>query len=533
MLRHTANTDFMNNSHDLFLLMFNLSQMRDKGIIVVHFQDCISEIFHPLKFSFTEQKPSGNKYSEEIFTRNLSFGYISSGKIPTDEVRKLLQNAIQMLAVILDRLNFENELITKAHSLETVARQRLSEINNHLDELQNAKLASLNLIEDLKEEIAERKQVENALLLKNFVFDASLAANSISDLNGLITEVNEAFVRIWGYSGKEEVLGKLISEFIFNAGDTGIIVSALKEIGTWEGDYTAKKKDGSTFIAHSLATVVKDQNGSNIGYQSAVIDVTDKKQAEEDIRKLNEELENRVVQRTEQLEAANKELEAFSYSVSHDLRAPLRAVNSFTNILLEDYEASLDAEGKRICRVISSSAKQMGELIDDLLNFSRIGRSTVNSTMLDMKNMANTVYNEITNDNEKNRIKLHIGNLHKVYVDPGLIKLVWNNLISNAIKYSSKNTVSEISVGSSLNGDMVTFFVKDNGVGFDMEYKHKLFGVFQRLHGERDFEGNGVGLAIVKRIILKHGGKVWAEGAVGKGATFFFSLPVSEEWEKG
>jgi light-regulated signal transduction histidine kinase (bacteriophytochrome) len=256
-------------------------------------------------------------------------------------------------------------------------------------------------------------------------------------------------------------------------------------------------------------------------------DITDRKNAESQIKKLNEELEGRVIQRTELLEAANKELEAFSYSVSHDLRAPLRSVHGFTKILLEDYEPILDDEGKRICQIISSSATQMGKLIDDLLSFSRIGRTNMNPSMLDMRSLAKAAYEEISSSDQKLRTKLKLGKLHKVFGDANLLRIIWNNLISNAIKYSSKEKISEIGIKSQIKYDSIVYSIKDNGVGFDMDYKHKLFGVFQRLHSEAEFEGNGVGLAIVQRIILKHGGKVWAEGEVGKGATFYFSLPIT------
>jgi len=306
----------------------------------------------------------------------------------------------------------------------------------------------------------------------------------------------------------------------------------LSEFGEWEGDYIALRNDGSTFIAHGLATQIKDEKGKTVGYQSAVLDVTESKKAEEIIHKLNEELEQKVIQRTELLEAANKELEAFSYSVSHDLRAPLRSVHGYTKILVEEYESMLDDEGKRICGIISSSATQMGELIDDLLNLSRIGRSSLNPLLLNMKSMVTSVFADIISAKDKARTKLKIGKLNKAFGDANLIKLVWTNLISNAIKYSSKENIPEISVSSQLKYDRIIYSVKDNGVGFDMNYKHKLFGVFQRLHSESEFEGNGVGLAIVQRIILKHGGKVWAEGEVGKGATFFFSLPVHDRNKK-
>jgi light-regulated signal transduction histidine kinase (bacteriophytochrome) len=198
---------------------------------------------------------------------------------------------------------------------------------------------------------------------------------------------------------------------------------------------------------------------------------------------------------------------------------------------MEEYENQLDDEGKRICGIISSSAIQMGGLIDDLLSFSRIGRSTLNPAVLEMKSIAKAGYAEALHASRNKKIKIAIDILHKVKGDPALIKLVWINLISNAIKYSSKTKNPVITIGSAQENGFINFFVKDNGVGFDMQYKHKLFGVFQRLHSESEFEGNGVGLAIVQRIIQKHDGKVWAESEVGKGATFYFSLPANGEGE--
>ncbi|TYQ12704.1 UNVERIFIED_CONTAM: PAS domain S-box-containing protein [Acetivibrio alkalicellulosi] len=240
-------------------------------------------------------------------------------------------------------------------------------------------------------------------------------------------------------------------------------------------------------------------------------------------------LEERVRERTFQLESANKELEAFSYSVSHDLRAPLRAVNGYVQILIEDYESILDDEGKRICSVISSSAKQMGQLIDDLLSFSRIGRTNLEPSIVNMEQMAKSIYYELTSENNRNNISFNVENLPDAFVDTMLIRQVWINLISNAIKFSSKRESTVINISGMQQGDEIIYSVKDNGAGFNMKYVEKMFGVFQRLHSVKEFEGTGVGLAIVQRIINRHGGRVWAEGIEDEGATFYFSLRCREE----
>jgi len=203
----------------------------------------------------------------------------------------------------------------------------------------------------------------------------------------------------------------------------------------------------------------------------------------------------------------------------------LRAINGFTKILTEDYSDKIDEEGQRVCGIIQSEAIRMGQLIDDLLAFSRLSRSSLNLTATDMKDIVKSVYKEVHEQYSGHKIKIHIANLCAANSDPSLIRQVWVNLISNALKFSSKKEIIEINIGCYENPDEFVYFVKDNGAGFDMQYAHKLFGVFQRLHGNNEFYGTGVGLAIVQRIISRHGGRVWAEGEIDKGATFYFSLP--------
>ncbi len=245
--------------------------------------------------------------------------------------------------------------------------------------------------------------------------------------------------------------------------------------------------------------------------------------AVENVRLL-EGLEERVRERTAQLEAANKELEAFSYSVSHDLRAPLRAVDGYTRILLEDFAPYLDAEGKRVCGVISESARAMGRLIDDLLAFSRVGRASLQLSAIEMTTMAQSIFHEATTPEEREGIDFQVRPLPTAVGDPNLMRQVWMNLLANGVKFSAKKGQPVIEVGAEQQGREIIYFVRDNGAGFDMQYADKLFGVFQRLHSTKEFEGTGVGLAIVQRIILRHGGRIWAEGEPGKGATFYFTL---------
>jgi PAS domain S-box-containing protein len=276
-----------------------------------------------------------------------------------------------------------------------------------------------------------------------------------------------------------------------------------------------------TAFVHQLAAAWRQSQL----FEQARQEIAARQQAEAKIIQLNVELEQRVIERTTQLEAANKELEAFSYSVSHDLRAPLRAIDGYTRILVEDYEPSLDAEGKRVCAVVQDEARRMGELIDDLLALSRLGRAEMQISKINMETLALTVFQELTTPEDRERIDFHVSPLPSAKGDPSLIHQVWTNLLSNAIKFSSKRARAIIQVTGTQNAEEVIYAVNDNGAGFEMQYADKLFGVFQRLHNEKEFPGTGVGLATVKRIIQRHDGRVWGESQGDQGATFYFSLP--------
>jgi light-regulated signal transduction histidine kinase (bacteriophytochrome) len=246
---------------------------------------------------------------------------------------------------------------------------------------------------------------------------------------------------------------------------------------------------------------------------------------------MNAELEERVKVRTSQLEAANQEWEAFSYSVSHDLRAPLRHIDGCAELLRQNPGLNLDDEDKQHLNIVTTSAKRMSKLIDDLLHFSRMGRRELRRQECDPNTMIAEVLQEMSLNSENRKIEWKIEALPKVSADPSLLKQVWANLLSNAVKYTSRRDRAEIAIGCKIDGDQFEFFIQDNGAGFDMRYADKLFGVFQRLHTSKEFEGTGIGLAHVRRIVLRHGGFTWAEGKVDEGATFYFTLPRATKSE--
>ncbi len=354
---------------------------------------------------------------------------------------------------------------------------------------------------------------------------------AITDPQGKITYVNDKFCAISKYS-REELLSQ--DHRIINSGyhPKEFIRNLWATIGqgkVWRGEIKNRAKDGSFYWVETTIVPFLNDQGKPRQYVAIRADITESKRAEEEIRLLNVELEKRVAARTAELEAANKELEAFSYSVSHDLRAPLRAVDGFSQAVLEDYGKRLPKEGRHYLQNVRDGAQRMGALIDDLLTFSRLSRAPLNKQVVNMGRIAREAVEELRKQENAREIDVHIGDLPAGHGDPSLLKQVWLNLISNAFKYTRKRQSARVAIGSRRENDETVYSISDNGTGFEMQYAHKLFGVFQRLHHAEEFEGTGVGLAIVQRVVHRHGGQVWVEATPDRGASFYFTLGTEEK----
>jgi len=400
----------------------------------------------------------------------------------------------------------------------------------------------------LSTDITDRKRAEEALQKAHDELELKVQERTaaLSQTNSLLQamldytpdqiyfkDTQSRFIRnsksqanLLGLSDPSQVVGKTDFDYFPHAAKAYAEEQEVMRTGKPLIDFEERViwPDGRETWVSTSKVPLPNPEGQIIGIFGISRDITERKRTAQAIQQLNNDLEKQAAQ----LQAANKELEAFSYSVSHDLRAPLRAIDGYTRILVEDYEANLDEEGKRVCGTISAEARRMGQLIDDLLAFSRLGRKEMYSSKIDMKALAVSVFNELTQEAERERIEFQIMKLPSVRGDSSLMRQVWTNLLSNAIKFTSRKERAVIEVGSKPGKDEFIYYVRDTGAGFDMEYAGKLFGVFQRLHSESEFDGTGVGLAIVQRIIRRHGGRVWAEGEVEKGATFYFALPRKE-----
>ncbi len=351
------------------------------------------------------------------------------------------------------------------------------------------------------------------------------------DKQGRYLGCNQAFSELMGVAS-EEIKGKTVMEVwpgeyasTYHLKDLELMSSATRQVY----EFTVRDKQGRDRPVVYIKNVFRDENNQVAGIIGAFLDITERKQAEDEVRRLNQKLEQRVAERTAQLQAANQELEAFCSSVSHDLRAPLRHIAGYVDLLVSRCRADLDDGGLHYIDTIAASVRQMGELIEALLQFSRTGRTELHQEKIDMNQVLLEALAPVQEECAGRAIEWVIGEMPQVRGDAALLRQVWANLLENAVKFTQTTEAALIEVGSSEEKDEIVFSVADNGVGFDMQYAGKLFGVFQRLHSREEFEGTGIGLATVQRIIARHGGRVWAEAEPDRGARFFFCLPRIKE----
>jgi len=370
-------------------------------------------------------------------------------------------------------------------------------------------------------DITERKRAEELLRASEERFHLMVKhvedyAIFMLDAEGRVATWNAGAERIKGYRA-DEIIGRHFACFYtpddVRAGKPERLLQEAVSRGRCEDEAWRVRKDGSAFWANAVITALRDPHGTLLGFTKVTRDITERTRLEQEIQ-----------QHSVALEAANKELDAFSYSVAHDLRAPLRAIDGFSRVLLEEHAPTLPPEAQHYLNAVRRNSQRMGLLIDDLLAFSRLSRQPLNKQLVRPADLVRQCVDELRAEQQGRRVQIAIGDLPACQADPALLKHVWMNLMSNALKYTRKQEVAVIEVGSREQAGACVYFVKDNGVGIDMQYADKLFGVFQRLHRPEDYEGTGVGLAIVQRVIHRHGGRVWAEAAVNKGATFYFTF---------
>jgi PAS domain S-box-containing protein len=386
------------------------------------------------------------------------------------------------------------------------------------------------IIRDISERrMAEQELRDSERRFRLFYEQAPVAYQSL-DNNACLVEVNHAWTKLMGYSA-DSVIGKPFTGYL-SPDSRARFETAFSEFritGELHGEeFELERADGNQIVTALYGKASYDEHGNIHQAQCILHDITETKVAEEKNKRMNEELERRVLERTSQLEAANRELEAFSYSVSHDLRAPLRAIDGFSRILTEEYSSELSGEAQHYLERVRENTHTMSNLIDNLLSFSRLSRQPLKKQSIDPKPLVEQSLELLTSDRDSRDIRIDIHDLPPCEADPTLLKQVFVNLLSNAIKFTSKKEHAIIEVGCLAENNENIYYVRDNGVGFDMQYAHKLFGVFQRLHRTEEYEGTGVGLAIVQRIIFRHGGRIWAMSEPDKGATFCFTLKGSD-----
>jgi len=551
-----------NQAFDLLLLATSLSQLKDQARVITLFIEGMNNIFPELKFNWTVYNTSELNNSIEVCTRQETYGFINyTAEAQLEETSwALIHNSSQMLGVILEKLKQEQVLIEQNKALEALASERAlltdklelrvaartADLESANVNLAVSRLAALDMMAKavearqraeasmvaLQHEVTERKQAEEALLVSQQRLALHIQQTPLAviewDLEGHVLEWNASATRIFGYARAEAIgqhwafiVPEIIQGQVYSLWD-----SIVKQQGGSHYSNQNRTKNGQIIVCDWFNTPLIDSNGISFGVASQVMDITERIQAIDEIYRLNDELEQRVVERTAQFEMANKELESFSYSVSHDLRAPLRAIDGFVHIIEDDYIESLPAEGARLLGIVRANARRMEQLIDDLLRFSQMGRQALSKQSIQPADLVQEALENLRHEREGRQVEIAVGELPDCEGDPLLLLQVWVNLLSNAIKYTRKRAIARIEVSGQVNknGEKI-YCVKDNGVGFDMRFASKLFGVFQRFHRADEFEGTGVGLALAQRIIQRHGGRIWADSEPEVGTTFYFSLP--------
>jgi PAS domain S-box-containing protein len=404
------------------------------------------------------------------------------------------------------------------------AEEELREYRGHLEEIVEARTAALQEVNSMLQlEIAERSRIAESRGRLVDIIETTPDIVATLDLDGYLTYCNKAGRQMLGVGERDDITGIRVSDFHPDWAKRIIqedaVPTAVRD-GIWSDETVFLGRDGYEVPVSQVFIVHKRPDGSISHLSTIARDISESKRVEEQINSLNEDLERRA----QELSAANKELEAFAHSVSHDLRAPLRRIHGFSQALLEDYADSLDGRGRDYLERLHASSKQMTQLIDDLLDLSRITRSEIRRQRVDLSAMAQAITSELQKTTPERQVEIIIQVGMTVKGDSHLLQVMLANLLDNAWKFISKQATPRIEFGAVRTRGRHVFYVRDNGAGFDMAYADKLFGPFQRLHSQAEFPGTGIGLATVQRIVHRHGGQIWAESEVGKGAAFYFTL---------